>query len=105
MKNNFSKILNDKKVILIINICGFLFGSYLYLFTPFKIIGLLLAFVDLTMVIDQITKYKFYNKFSNKYPNFYFLLFKIIPTFVMAPIYNSKGKYFSKNKWYTFFTC
>ena len=84
MKNNFSKILSDKKVILIINICGFLFGSYLYLFTPLKVIGLLLAFVDLTMVVDQIKKCNFYNKFSNNYPYIYFLLFKIIPTFVMA---------------------
>ena len=48
------------------------------------------------MVIDQIAKYKFYTKFSNKYPNFYFLLFKIIPTFVMAPYIILKGNTFLK---------
>ena len=79
---------------LIINTMGFCFGIYLYLYTNFKIIGILLFMVDFSMVLDQIlNNTNFYNSFSYKYPNLFFFLYKIIPTFVFAPyiIYNGKG--------------
>ena len=71
---------------LIINTMGFCFGIYLYLYTNFKIIGILLFMVDFSMVLDQIlNNTNFYNSFSYKYPNLFFFLYKIIPTFVFAP--------------------
>ena len=81
---------------LIINTIGFMFGLFLFLFTKFKFIGLILFLVDLSMVIDQILNSNFYNKFSSSYPRLFFTLFKIIPTFIIVPYLFIKGNFYLK---------
>ena len=79
------KNYNYYNIKLIINLLGSIFGIYLNKFTEFKKIGLLLFFVDFSMVLDQIFSKNIYNILFIKYPKLCFILFKIIPTFIIAP--------------------
>ncbi len=91
---NFKKKFNYQSFKLFINTLGFLFGLYLFYFTNMKTIGLTLFFVDFTMVIDQLfNKTYFYNNLSYKYPQIFFIFYKIIPLFFAVNIINNSNKF------------
>jgi hypothetical protein len=72
---------------------GALFGIYLLLLTKFKIIGIVLFFVDITMVIDEMYNINFYKTLRNKLKNIYYLTFKVIPILIACYIIVNSIKY------------
>lgn len=78
----------ESRLKLCINVAGTLFGIYLLQFDhPVLVaLGLILVAIDGSMVIDELLETGFYDRLRHRHHRVHFMLFKIIPTFVMAPL-------------------
>ena len=90
---NIKNTLSLSSISILINFLGALFGIYLLFLTKFKVIGIILFFVDITMVIDELYNTNNYKKLRKNFKNLYYLIFKVIPLFIAIYIILNSIKY------------
>lgn len=74
------------RVTLAINIVGVIVGIILIQFKQFQWVGWLLVVVDFMMIVDQVmNKFAFKQEIQEAYPTAFFIAFKVIPPFLIAP--------------------
>jgi hypothetical protein len=90
---NIKHTLSLSYISILINFIGALFAIYLLLLTKFKVVGIILFFVDITMVIDEMYNTNNYKKLRANFNNLYYLIFKVIPLFIVIYIILNSIKY------------
>lgn len=80
--------LPPNRLKLLINVSGTLFGAFLTRMAHpvLRAIGLLLLLVDGSMVMDELAGTSVYELIEQEHKQSYYILFRLIPTFIMAPL-------------------